>query len=105
MMKRFALLFAIGALAIASAKSYSIKVLQPVVWGNAELKPGEYKLEVTDQKAVVRMGKLDAEANVKVEDGTEKYDKTSMRLAESGGKFKVSEVRIGGTKTKLVFND
>lgn len=104
MMKKVALFFAVAVFALASAKSYSIKLAQPVQWGGTELKPGDYKMEVVDQKAVIRAGKVQAEAAVRVEDGAQKYERTSLRLSEEGGKTKISEIRLGGTKTKVVFN-
>jgi hypothetical protein len=103
MKRKLVFSFAIAALAIASAKSYTVNLFQPATLGGTELKAGEYKLEVVDQKAVMRNGKIDAEAPVKVENGDTKYGTTTVRFATDSGKMRVQEIRLGGTKTKLVF--
>jgi hypothetical protein len=105
MKRKLVFSFAIAALAIASAKSYTVNLFQPATLGGTELKAGEYQLEVVDQKAVMRNGKIDAEAPVKVETGDTKYGTTTVRFATGDGKMRVQEIRIGGTKTKLVFLD
>jgi hypothetical protein len=53
----------------------------------------------------MRNGKIDAEAPVKVETAAAKFAVTSMLLSEKNGRLHVSEIRLGGTKTKLVFSD
>ena len=61
--------------------------------GGKELSAGEYKVEVVDQKAVIRNGKIDAEAPVKVETADKKYDTTSVRLATGNGSPRIAEIR------------
>ncbi|MEO7652497.1 MAG: hypothetical protein ABIZ80_18695 [Bryobacteraceae bacterium] len=89
---------------VSSAKSYEIRLFQPASVGGVELKPGEYKVEFTDSKATLKAGKLSTEAPVKVESTEEKYSSTSVRYQNENGKLRVQEIRLGGTKTKLVFN-
>jgi len=103
--KKFAVLFAFLALAVASAKTYTVTLYQPATLGGSELKPGEYKLEIDGQKAVMRNGKIDAEAPVKVETADKKFANTTVRLADSGGKMRIEEIRLGGTNTRLVFSE
>lgn len=103
MMKRLLLVFAIVGLAVASTKTYTITLLQPAVLGDMQLAPGDYKVEVVDQKAIIRNGKMHGEAPVKVEEADTKYNSTSVRLDNSGGKMHLQEIHIGGSKTKLVF--
>jgi hypothetical protein len=57
-----------------------------------------------NSKAVMSKGKDKVEATVKVESTGEKFSSTSIRYAQENGKNKVQEIRLGGTKTKLVFN-
>ena len=96
--------FLVAGLAVASASSYPVKLFSPVTVGSTELKPGDYKLEVNDEKAVIRNGKVQTETAVKVEQGDTKFDKTVVRYVTStDGKSRIQEIRIGGTKTKLVF--
>jgi hypothetical protein len=106
-MKRKVLLsFAFAAAAaLAASKSYSIQLFEPAMAGNTELQPGQYKVEVVDQKAVIRNGKTDSESPVKVEDGDRKYDSTTVKYNQVDGKLHILEIRLGGTKTKLVFAD
>jgi hypothetical protein len=44
------------------------------------------------------------EANVKVESAESKFNSTSVRYQNGDGKYRIQEIRLGGTKTKLVFN-
>ncbi len=104
MKTRLLVLFAFAGLAIASAKSYTVTLGQPAVLGATQLQPGDYKVEVVGDKAVVRNGKIDAEAPVKVETNNTKYPYSSMRLTQEGDRTRISEIRLGGTNTKLVFN-
>lgn len=103
-MKKLMLSFAIVALAVAGADTYRVTLVQPSVVSGTELKPGEYKLEVTDSKVMITKGKTAVEAAVKVEKADNKYKSTSVRYANGDGKLTVQEIRVGGTTTRLVFN-
>jgi hypothetical protein len=105
MTKKFLLSFAILAMsALANAKSFSVTLFQPSLVGGAELQPGEYKLDLNESKVVIHSGKKSAEADVKVENGDLKFSSTSVRYQNGDGKYRIQEIRLGGTKTKLVFN-
>lgn len=111
MLKKFVVAFAILALALAVAGTvpgmvgnYKITLLQPsVVKGNA-LKAGEYRLNVGADKVTIVNGKQSIEVPAKIESVDKKFDSTAIRYTEEGGKSSISEIRLGGTKTKLVFN-
>ena len=103
-MKKFLLTFATVALSVASAASYRVTVYQPSVVGGTELKPGDYKIELKDNKAVIKAGKETVEAPVRVESADQKFTSTAVRYTNTDGKMKVNEIRIGGTNTKLVFD-
>ncbi len=103
-MKRLAVVLLVAALSVASAKTYRIRLFEPSVVSGVELKPGEYKLNVSDQKVVISQGKITAESAVKHEANGEKYSSTSVRYAVRDGKNHVLEIRLGGTNTKLVLN-
>jgi hypothetical protein len=103
---KLTLCFGTLALAVASAAStYRVTLFQPSVVGGSELKPGDYKIEVAGDKAVIKTGKNTVEAPVKVETGDEKFGNTAVRYATSDGKARIQEIRLGGTNTKLVFNN
>jgi hypothetical protein len=97
-------LFLTLALAVASASTHSVQLFQPSIVSGQELKPGQYKLTVDDSKVIISKGKQSVEASVKMETSDSKFSSTSVRYITEGGKMKVSEIRLGGTNTKLVFN-
>ena len=105
MVRTFLLSFAILAVsAVASAKSYSVTLFQASVVGGAELQPGEYRLDLNESKVTIRNGKKSAEATVKVESVDQKFPATSVRYQNGDGKYRIQEIRLGGTTTNLVFN-
>jgi hypothetical protein len=89
------------ALGIASAAS-SYKVSLPgKMWvGNTELKPGDYKVEVTGNQAVFKMGKESIQVPATLENATTKYASTEIESSQS----KLQEIHVGGTTAKIVFN-
>ena len=113
MLKKFVVAFAVLALAMAAiagtvpgaGANYKITLLQPsVVKGNV-LKAGDYRLSVGTDKVTITSGKKDSiEVPVKVENVDQKFDSTAIRYTDEAGKAAISEIRIGGTRTKLVFN-
>ena len=101
MVKKSILVFATFALAVASAaSSYSVTFFQPVVVNGQTLKAGDYKVQFSDNKATIQQGKTVTEVPVKVENSTDKYSSTSVRLNGTT----VEEIRLGGTHTRLVFD-
>lgn len=105
-LSKFMFTFATLALAVASAAStYHISLFQPSTIGGKVLKAGDYKIELNGDKALIKSGKTTVEAPVKVENGTQKYDTTSVRYTTASGKSEVDEIRLGGTTTKLVFTN
>ncbi|MFB3828323.1 MAG: hypothetical protein ACE15B_16260 [Bryobacteraceae bacterium] len=102
-MKKLIPAFVVLALGVASAETYRITLFQPSVVQGKELKAGDYKLDVKDNKVVIGSGKSAVEASVKVESASEKFSSTSVRYATAEGKYAVQEIRLGGTNKKLVF--
>ncbi len=106
-MRKLFIGFATFALAVAmgASSSFRLNLLQPSVINGQELQPGEYKVELQDNRVVVNKGKKTvAESPVKVETSGTKYSSTSIRYTNGDGKYKVDEIRIGGTNTRVVFN-
>ena len=95
---------AVGALAQA-AETYHVTLLKPSIVAGQELKPGEYKVEVDNDKAVISHGKQSVEAKVKTETSDKKYGSTTVRYELDGEKYKVQEIGIGGTHKKLVLSE
>lgn len=103
-LSKLAVCFGALAMALASgASDYNLKLFEPSTIGSQELKPGDYRLAVNGDKAVIKAGKNTVETTVKVENGSEKFRQTVVKYAIGDGKYRVQEIRIGGTSTKLVF--
>ena len=111
MLKKFVLAFAILALALATAGTvanvggnYKITLLQPSVVNGNTLKAGDYRLNVGTEKVLIVSGKTSVEVPVTVESADKKFDTTAIRYTTVNGKSSIAEIRLGGTKTRLVFN-
>jgi hypothetical protein len=111
MLQKFLVAFAIMAVVVAFAgtvpapgSSFRINLSQPSVVRGAELKPGEYRVSLGAEKVTFVNGKTAVDASVKIETGTEKFNNTAVRYVTEAGKAVISEIRIGGTATRLVFN-
>ena len=103
MFRNVVLLLVIFALA-ASAATYKVTLTQTSMLKGNELKAGEYRLNLEASKVTITSGKQSLEVPVKVENSDQKFDNTAVRYT-GGDKPKITEIRIGGTKTKLVFNE
>ena len=103
-MLKIAVAFLTMALTIASAKTFTINIFEPAVLGATELRAGEYRLELTGNKIVVRSGKLAVEANVTVQKMPNLNKANSMRIEITGGKRLIRDIRLGGTDLELVVN-
>ncbi len=103
-MKKLLLVFTVLGLSLAYAKSYHLTLYEKSILGSTELKPGEYTIELKDQQVVVKNGKLRAEAAVKVENEGSKFPTTTVRYSNGDGKYRITEIRVGGTNMKLVVN-
>jgi len=105
-MKKILLSFATVALAVASAaNSYRVTLFQPAVLNGTELKAGDYKVTLKDNKAILTSGKTSVEADVKQETADSKFSSTTVRYTDAQGKYRVQEIRLGGTNTRLVFEN
>lgn len=105
-MKKFILGFATFALALASAaESHRVTLYSNAIVNGKELKAGDYKLELDGSRAVLKKGKDVVEANVRLENADQKFSTTAVRFLNGDGKYTVNEIRLGGTKTKVVFDN
>ena len=71
---------------------------------DTELKAGDYRFSVGSEKVTIDVGKKTVEVPCKIENGDKKFDNTAIRYTQQNGKQIVSEIRVGGTKTRLIFN-
>jgi hypothetical protein len=102
MTKSALLLLSVFSLAVASAANVNLTLIQPTVVNGTQFKPGEAKLELKDNKAVLKQGKLTAEVPVKIEANGNKYQFTSVGYKE-GADHQIKEIFIGGTTKHIVF--
>ncbi len=102
MTKRLLLFLVTVGLAVASAKSYRVTLYEPSVLGGSDLKAGDYKLDVDGNKMILRSGRQSFEADVKVEQGDQRFSATSVRYTNGDGKYHIQEIRLGGTNVTLV---
>lgn len=105
MQKVFVFILAAAMSVVAAAQSYKITLFQDSIVNGETLKAGEYKVIVENDKATIKSGKKSVEAPVKVESADSKFSSTSVRYQNGDGKYRVKEIRIGGTATKLVFEN
>ena len=106
MTKKIIFVLFILALAVAlGASNYNLNLAKPAVINGTELKSGDYKVELNGDKAIIKNGKSSVEAEVNVETLPAKtYQSTACCLAEDG-KYRLQEIRLGGTNLKLTFKD
>ena len=110
MIKKVIFAFAILALALATAGtvpatgSYKITLSQPTVVAGTELKAGEYRMTLGAEKITIQNGKTPLEVPAKIELSEQKFDTTSLRFNNATGKTVLTEIRLGGSKTIVVFN-
>ncbi len=104
MTKKFIMSFAAAALMVVSAaEKHNVTLFQPSFVNGTELAPGDYQMSVDNDKVVISKGKQKVEATIKVESADAKFGSTSVRYNSADGKYKVQEIRLGGTNRKLVF--
>lgn len=88
--------------AVGQAATYHVTLLKPTVVAGQELKPGDYKLEVNNDTAVISHGNVSVETKVKTVEAEKKFDSTTVKYAIDGEKYKLQEIGIGGKRTKLI---
>jgi hypothetical protein len=103
-MKKLVFSLATFALAIgAAADTHRVTLFSDATVNGQPLKAGDYRLELDGSKAVLKKGKTSVEANVRLENSDEKFSATAVRFNNGDGGLKINEIRIGGTKTRVVF--
>ena len=110
MIKTLGALACLGAMTMApgwaNAADYNLHINNTATVGGKELKVGDYRMEIAGDKAMIHSKKDSVEASVKVEEADQKYSGTTVRYSMSpGGKYRIDEIHLGGTRTKVVFNN
>jgi hypothetical protein len=100
-MKKIMLAVATFALTALAASNTFHVTFDEAAWINGtQLKPGDYRVQVEGDKAVLKSGKTVIEAPAKMETADHKFGSTGVVL---DSKQKVQEIQIGGTKDRIVF--
>ena len=103
MSKRFVLMFAMISMAVASAGNvFRVDLYQPTMVTGTAFKAGEAKLELKDNKIVLKQGKTSAEVAVKVEESKGKYVYTTVGYKD-GGTHEIKDISLAGTTTHILF--
>jgi hypothetical protein len=97
---------AMSILPIASAKSYNIAFSGRTVVGAEQLPAGEYTLKVEGANAVFTSvdSNKSVTTPVKIENVDQKYRATAVETTTDGGVQHVVDIELGGSNTKLDFN-
>ncbi len=90
---------------LSAADSYRVTFYQPTLVGGKELKPGDYKITVKDNKASISKGKDVVEVPVRLETTGDRHRGTSVRYLHGDGVYKLDEIRLRNSNTKLVFDN
>ena len=102
-MKTMTLLLATLGLAASAmaADSYRVTLYQNTQINGKTFKPGDVKLDVENGIVSVKQGKVTTELKAKVEEGSEKFLRTTVGV--DGDTKLVKEIRLGGTTRTLIF--
>ena len=107
------LLFAGVGLSIAAAKSYEISVPDNTEVAGTHLAAGDYKVKVEGTVATLSGGTnlnggtaKSVEAKGAIETSGAKFPQTALEISTgSDGVNHITAIDLGGTKTKLTFNN
>ena len=99
------LAFAAMAGNVAKMPVYRFSLSKPATVNGTVLKTGDYRLTLSAAKVSIRPndGGTVVEATVKQETATSKFDTTVVTYLNTGTATVISEIDLGGSKTKLLF--
>lgn len=100
-MKKIMLAVATLALTALAASNTFHVTFDSAAWiGGTQVKPGDYKVQIEGDKAILKSGKTVIEAPAKLETVEHKYAASGVVVDSNQ---KVREIQIGGTKDRIVF--
>jgi hypothetical protein len=100
-----AVLFVLVGTAMAD-KSYPVKVTDAAKAGSIQLQPGDYELVLDNSRVLFRELKTGKEFEVDAkidESAAKKYASTALHSSRVDGAMLITEIELGGTKTKVTF--
>ena len=111
MIKKIVMVLAILALVatagtIPAGGRYKITLDQPSVVKGTLLKAGDYRITLGDAKVIITndSGKKPIEVPAKLESVEKKFSDTVVGYVTENGKQTLTEIRLGGTTIKVVFD-
>lgn len=108
MFPKFVLAFCVLALVAAFAGNLPatahVTLTMPAVVGGTALQPGDYRLLIGDGKVTFTIDKHSFEIPAKVETAAKKFEGNKVQYDSVGSQTKISQIALGGTKTRLIFN-
>lgn len=91
----------LGATAFAAGNTYKVTLFQDSVVEGKTLKAGDYKISVENGNAVIKWGRNNSvEVPARAESDANKFGSTVVLYK---GSADVTQIRVGGTHTKIVF--
>jgi hypothetical protein len=99
-----ALVTAVAGSVPAKAPTYKVTLNQAAVVLGTPLQAGEYRLNVSDAAVTFTLGHEAHTIPAKVETNKIRYTIDQVQYEKDGDHLKISEICVGGTKTRLVFN-
>jgi len=100
MKKALLLTIFLGCTALLAGNTYRVELYKPITVNGTELKAGDCKIELLDNKVVFKQGKKTAELPATIENGSQKYVSTTLLTGEGN---QPQEIRLSGTTTKITF--
>jgi hypothetical protein len=104
-MKKLLLSAMLFGVSLLPAKTFTLTLHEPSILSGTELKPGNYKAELTEDKLVVSGGKKTVEADVKVKNEEKKFNATTVRYQNGDGKYRVRQILVGGTNLRVIVSN
>jgi len=104
MMKQVFIVFALAAGCAVAADHYHFTLAEPSVVKGSQLKAGDYQLNLHADSVTISNGKQKVDVPAKVENSDKKFSQTRVLYFEDKGTYKLQEIEIGGTNTKVLFD-
>jgi hypothetical protein len=108
MFTKFVFAFAVLALVATFAGNLPatahVTLTQPAVVSGTALRAGDYRLLIGDAKVTFNIDKKSFDIPAKIETNTKKFDVTEVQYDVVRGQTTITEIDLGGAKTRLIFN-
>ena len=100
MPKKLLVSFMTAAMIVSAAGSYRFTISRGATVNGNQLQPGDYKIEMKGDTAVLKHDKQTVEVPARVETQPDKFPSTTVRFADGN---EIQQIGFGGTHTKVVF--